>query len=148
MDLSAAAEDRSSGEIERQADLKSDLSVGVQMSGGVHGPQDDGHQFQKAISAWRSMTPSGSNHDNINIAEGINLSNLVPELDITASNIMSNQRDSVVQRKELAQKTKDFRKLEDAAKLVEFKALLKGWLFPILLFTVFLTLDRSLPNLY
>ena len=57
---------------------------------------------------------------------GINLSNLVPELDTTASDIISNQRDSLVQRKELAQKTKDFRKLDDAAKLGEFKALLKG----------------------
>ena len=57
---------------------------------------------------------------------GINLTNLVPELDTTASDIISNQRDSLVQRKELAQKTKDFRKLDDAAKLGEFKTLLKG----------------------
>lgn len=57
---------------------------------------------------------------------GINLSNLVPELDTTASDIISNQRDSLVQRKELAQKTKDFRRLDDNVKLVEFKALLKG----------------------
>jgi len=30
-----------------------------------------------------------------------------------------------VERKDLAQKTKDFRKLEDAAKLTEYKSLLK-----------------------
>jgi homeobox protein cut-like len=31
-----------------------------------------------------------------------------------------------VQRKDLAQKTKDFRKLDDATKLTEIKGLLKG----------------------
>ena len=36
------------------------------------------------------------------------------------------ERDSTVQRKNLAQKTKDFKKLDDANKLVEFKSLLKG----------------------
>ena len=54
------------------------------------------------------------------------MSTLVPELDKTASDIIENQKDSLVQRKELAQKTKDFRKLDDTAKLVEFKTLLKG----------------------
>ena len=57
---------------------------------------------------------------------GIDLSNLVPELDKTASDIISNQRDSLVQRKELAQRTKDFRKLDDASKVGEIKVLLKG----------------------
>jgi hypothetical protein len=33
-----------------------------------------------------------------------------------------------VQRKELAQKTKDFRKLDDASKLSDIKGLLKGML--------------------
>jgi homeobox protein cut-like len=51
---------------------------------------------------------------------------LVPDLDNTASEIITYQRDSTVQRKDLAQKTKDFRKLEDSAKLGEFKGLLKG----------------------
>ena len=50
----------------------------------------------------------------------------MPELDITASEIVSHQRDSLMQRKDLAQKTKDFRKLDDEAKLGEFKGLLKG----------------------
>lgn len=55
----------------------------------------------------------------------VDLTNLAPKLDNTASDIASHQRDSTVQRKELAQKTKDFRKLDDAAKLTEVKGLLK-----------------------
>jgi homeobox protein cut-like len=51
---------------------------------------------------------------------------MIPSLDSTASEIVDYQRDSAVQRKDLAQKTKDFRKLDDAAKLVEVKGLLKG----------------------
>jgi homeobox protein cut-like len=47
-------------------------------------------------------------------------------LDSTASEIVAHQRDALVQRKDLAQKTKDFRKLDDASKLVEYKSLLKG----------------------
>ena len=50
----------------------------------------------------------------------------MPELDSTATDIVSHQKDALVSRKDLAQKTKDFRKLDDAAKLVEFKSLLKG----------------------
>lgn len=69
------------------------------------------HQFQKAISAWRS----------------IGLSNLILDLDKTASEIVENQKDALVQRKDLAQKTKDFRKLEDQAKLIEWKVLLKSY---------------------
>jgi hypothetical protein len=56
----------------------------------------------------------------------IDLTSLVTTLDNTASEIVTYQRDSTVQRKDLAQKTKDFRKLEDSAKLVEIKGLLKG----------------------
>lgn len=47
-------------------------------------------------------------------------------LDGAASDLVEHQRDGLVQRKELAQKTKDFRKLDDSNKLVEFKGLLKG----------------------
>ena len=68
------------------------------------------NKFQKAIAAWR----------------GINLSDLVPQLDTTAAEIVANQRDALVERKEVAQKTKDFRKLDDASKLSEYKSLLKG----------------------
>lgn len=51
-------------------------------------------------------------------------------MDTTAAEIVGYQRDSLVERKDLAQKTKDFRKLEDTAKLVEVKALLKGIYLP------------------
>lgn len=55
----------------------------------------------------------------------VDLTNLATNLDNTASDIAAHQRDSTVQRKELAQKTKDFRKLDDATKLAEIKGLLK-----------------------
>ena len=71
--------------------------------------------------------PEHSTSGNIGLHNlGIDLSTLVQGLDKTASDIVENQRDSLVQRKELAQKTKDFRRLEDSAKLIEYKALLKG----------------------
>jgi homeobox protein cut-like len=57
---------------------------------------------------------------------GIDLTNTIPKLDATASEIVANQRDALVQRKDLAQKTKDFRKLDDVSKLTEYKGLLKG----------------------
>ncbi|KFZ10079.1 hypothetical protein V502_08329 [Pseudogymnoascus sp. VKM F-4520 (FW-2644)] len=74
-------------------------------------PLGDENKFQQAISAWRK----------------IDLTTLVPTLDNTASEIITYQRDSTVQRKDLAQKTKDFRKLDDSAKLGEFKGLLKAY---------------------
>ncbi|KAK0124443.1 hypothetical protein ONS95_009399 [Cadophora gregata] len=52
---------------------------------------------------------------------------MIPSLDNTASEIVQYQRDSTVQRKDLAQKTKDFRKLDDSAKLGEIKGLLKAY---------------------
>ncbi|KAM5453446.1 hypothetical protein MaudCBS49596_002648 [Microsporum audouinii] len=69
------------------------------------------NKFQKAIAVWR----------------GIDLANLIAKHDTTASDIVSHQRDSLVQRKDLAQKTKDFRKLDDASKLSEYKGLLKSY---------------------
>ncbi|KAL2869397.1 CCAAT displacement transcription factor COY1 [Aspergillus lucknowensis] len=68
-------------------------------------------KFQRAIAAWR----------------GIDLSNTLAKLDSTASDIVAEQRDALVQRKDLAQKTKDFRKLDDAGKLAEYKGLLKAY---------------------
>lgn len=59
-------------------------------------------------------------------ALGLDFTTLVSNLDNTASEIVAFQRDSTVQRKDLAQKTKDFRKLDDASKLAEIKGLLKG----------------------
>ncbi|KAI1133845.1 CASP C terminal-domain-containing protein [Hypoxylon sp. FL0543] len=72
---------------------------------------DGTNQFQHAISAWRN----------------IDLGSLMSALDNTASDIVAFQRDSTVQRKDLAQKTKDFRKLDDATKLTEIKSLLKAY---------------------
>lgn len=57
---------------------------------------------------------------------GIDLNNLVHQLDSTASDIVLHQRDSLVQRKDLAQKTKDFRRLDDTGKIGEIRGLLKG----------------------
>ncbi|KAI9783365.1 MAG: hypothetical protein M1839_003899 [Geoglossum umbratile] len=83
-----------------------------QITGGATGPPaDEDTKFQKAISTWRN----------------IDLTNLLPSLDTAASDIIAHQRDSLVQRKDLAQKTKDFRKLDDAAKLGEWKSLLKAY---------------------
>jgi homeobox protein cut-like len=72
---------------------------------------DEGNKFQQAGAAWRTL----------------DLSQLVSTLDVAASELVSHQRDSLVKRKDLAQKTKDFKKLDDAAKLVEFKDLLKSY---------------------
>ncbi|KAM3515991.1 hypothetical protein MY11210_000273 [Beauveria gryllotalpidicola] len=72
---------------------------------------DAGNKFQHAISAWRT----------------VDLTTLISNLDNTASEIVAYQRDSTVQRKDLAQKTKDFRKLDDATKLTEMKGLLKAY---------------------
>ena len=69
------------------------------------------NKFQQAIAAWRAL----------------GLTKLVSSLDTAAAELVAHQKDSLVQRKELAQKTKDFRKLEDQAKLVEIKDLLKAY---------------------
>nr|CDP26261.1 Putative Protein CASP [Podospora anserina S mat+] len=69
------------------------------------------NKFQNAISQWRSL----------------DFTSLVSTLDNTASEIVAYQRDSTVQRKDLASKTKEFRKLDDASKLSEVKGLLKAY---------------------
>ena len=71
----------------------------------------EGNKFQQAIAAWRTL----------------DLTKLVSSLDTTASELVAHQKDSLVQRKDLAQKTKDFRKLDDSSKLVEIKDLLKAY---------------------
>ncbi|KAK4505810.1 hypothetical protein PRZ48_003775 [Zasmidium cellare] len=72
---------------------------------------DAGNKFQQAVAAWRSL----------------DLTKLVSNLDTTASEMVDQQKDSLVQRKELAQKTKDFRKMDDSGKLSEIKDLLKAY---------------------
>ncbi|EOD47050.1 putative golgi membrane protein [Neofusicoccum parvum UCRNP2] len=69
------------------------------------------NKFQQAIAAWR----------NVNLAE------LMPALDTAAEELVEHQRDAATQRKDLAQKTKDFRKLDDQSKLGEIKGLLKAY---------------------
>ncbi|KAL1866333.1 hypothetical protein Daus18300_006797 [Diaporthe australafricana] len=81
------------------------------LSPGAASALDTTNKFQAAISAWRT----------------IDMTTLVSGLDNTASEIVTYQRDSTVQRKDLAQKTKDFRKSDDATKLAEIKGLLKAY---------------------
>lgn len=109
---------------------------------------DPGDRFQKAVAAWRGVfkVQHGPPAGGANCTAAIGLSTLVSRLDDTASDVIAHQRESLVQRKDLAQKTKDFRKLDDAAKLAEYKGLLKGmgWtpnLWPLLTW-------NSLPDIY
>jgi hypothetical protein len=69
--------------------------------------------------------PAHPGQQRANHAPAIDLTTLVPQLDNVASDIVAYQRDTLTQRKDLAQKTKDFRKLDDASKLNDIKALLK-----------------------
>ncbi|KAH7128339.1 CASP C terminal-domain-containing protein [Dendryphion nanum] len=78
---------------------------------GIHAEAEEDNKFQTAIGAWRN----------------IDLTSLVPQLDTVASELVAHQRDTLTQRKDLAQKTKDFRKLDDSSKLTEIKLLLKSY---------------------
>ena len=60
------------------------------------------------------------------IQVAIGFSSLITKLDTTASDVVAQQKESLLQRKELAQKTRDFKKLDDAKKLLEHKGLIKG----------------------
>ena len=55
----------------------------------------------------------------------MDLTLLQKNLDNTASEIVNSQRDSLVERKELAQKTKEFRKMDEEGRANEWKGLLK-----------------------
>lgn len=55
----------------------------------------------------------------------VDLTSLQKNLDMTASEIVNSQRDSLVERKELAQKTKEFRKMDEEGRASEWKGLLK-----------------------
>lgn len=87
------------------------LGVAKEDGYGAKETSDSDNKFQQAVAAWRSL----------------DLTQLVSSLDSTASELVTHQKDSLVQRKELAQKTKDFRKLEDDQKLGEIKGLLKTY---------------------
>jgi homeobox protein cut-like len=84
------------------------------------------NKFQSAIAAWRSMETSLWTVRMLTEHADIDLTTLIPTLDAAASDIVAHQRDTLTQRKDLAQKTKDFRKLDDASKLTDIKGLLKG----------------------
>lgn len=79
--------------------------------------------MEKLVTA---QLPVSSSHELTGRLIGIDLNDLVHQLDSTASDIVSHQRDSLVQRKDLAQNTKDFRRLDDTGKIGEIKGLLKG----------------------
>ncbi|KAG0642014.1 CASP C terminal-domain-containing protein [Tuber brumale] len=67
--------------------------------------------FQAAVAAWRD----------------IDLTTLQKSLDATAAEIIGSQKDGLIQRKELAQKTKEYRKLDEEARKEEWKGLLKSY---------------------
>ncbi|KXN91033.1 Protein CASP [Leucoagaricus sp. SymC.cos] len=67
--------------------------------------------FSGALSTWRD----------------INLSELQKTLDAQGVEIVENQKESVVGRKALSDKTKEFKKTSDAEKLNAFKGLLKAY---------------------
>ncbi|KAL9074410.1 MAG: hypothetical protein Q9157_004391 [Trypethelium eluteriae] len=107
-ELASHGAQESSQEATRSTETPADADTDLLLKTPV--PEQE-NKFQKAIAAWRN----------------VDLTSLVPILDQTASELVDNQKDSLVQRKDLAQKTKDFRKLDDAEKLQEIKGLLKAY---------------------
>ncbi|CCM01147.1 uncharacterized protein FIBRA_03195 [Fibroporia radiculosa] len=67
--------------------------------------------FSGALSTWK----------------GINLSELQTTLDVQGIELVENQKESVVGRKALADRTKEFKKIPDEDKLAAFKGLLKAY---------------------
>ena len=103
-----------------------DTTVEVSTNG-VEGPDSQSeNKFQKAIAAWRSQSEVYMYLSVANSLTAINLTDLVPTLDSTAADLVTHQRDALVERKDLAQKTKEFRRLDEEVKLTEIKTLLKG----------------------
>ncbi|ODV90827.1 hypothetical protein CANCADRAFT_148096 [Tortispora caseinolytica NRRL Y-17796] len=72
-------------------------------------PDDVTIQLENALSSWIS----------------VNITELQSNLDKKSEEIINNQKQSLVSRKELATRTKEFRKLDDNEKLTEWKGLLK-----------------------
>ncbi|KAN0125306.1 CASP C terminal domain containing protein [Lactarius tabidus] len=69
------------------------------------------HNFSGALTTWKE----------------INLSELQKTLDSQGLEVVENQKESVVGRKALADKTKDFKKIPDEEKVNAFKGLLKSY---------------------
>ncbi|GMM34813.1 Coy1 protein [Saccharomycopsis crataegensis] len=74
-------------------------------------PNEEYLNFQKALKMW----------------EEISLPEVQKKLDDEALEIKENQKSLLISRKDLATKTKQFKKLEDDAKLNEIKPLLKAY---------------------
>ena len=104
----AVAEQSKSGAVESDSTrVSSDYAINIKEAREAA----EENKFQQAVAAWRSL----------------GLSTLVSNLDTAASELVAQQKDSLVQRKDLAQKTKDFRKLDDTSKLTAIKDLLKAY---------------------
>ncbi|KAJ2235415.1 hypothetical protein H4R99_002420 [Coemansia sp. RSA 1722] len=58
---------------------------------------------------------------------GVNLAGLLSELDAAGIEIVENQKTSLQQRRQLAEKTKEFRQVSDDQKAIEFKPLLRAY---------------------
>ncbi|KAJ7594300.1 CASP C terminal-domain-containing protein [Mycena floridula] len=69
------------------------------------------HNFSGALATWRS----------------INLSELQKSLDAQGIELVDNQKESLLGRKALADKTKEFKRISDDEKLSAFKGLLKAY---------------------
>ena len=106
MSTAAEMEDE---DMEATGGAASEVTNGAQTVKPAEETTDAGNKFQQAVAAWRSL----------------NLTSLVSSLDATAEDMVTQQKDSLVKRKELATKTKEFKKMDDAAKLTEMAGLLK-----------------------
>lgn len=107
--MSTAAE-MEEEDLETTGGAASEATNGAQTAKAVEeNTTDAGNKFQQAVAAWRSL----------------NLTTLVSSLDTTAEDMVTQQKDSLVKRKELASKTKEFKKMDDSAKLTEMAGLLK-----------------------
>ncbi|KAK3057288.1 hypothetical protein LTR09_001470 [Extremus antarcticus] len=93
------------------AETKGDSNAPNPTSTTHNDPPEPSSAFLTAISSWRTL----------------NFPSLLSTLDTTASELVTHQRDALIQRKDLAAKTKDFRKLDDPSKLTEIKDLLKAY---------------------
>ncbi|KAF8477076.1 CASP C terminal-domain-containing protein [Kalaharituber pfeilii] len=92
-------------------DARKSLEQKFDAPSGEKARAEGGNAFQRAVAAWRN----------------VDLTSLQKALDSTASEIVNSQRDSLVERKELAQKTKEFRKMDEEGRASEWKGLLKSY---------------------
>ncbi|KAF2480890.1 Golgi membrane protein [Neohortaea acidophila] len=109
--MAEAAEEHATAGARQVDDVPSIDNLPTNGDAQADGTAEAGNKFQQAIAAWRTL----------------DLTSLVSTLDTAASELVTQQQDSMVQRKDLAQKTKDFRKLDDASKLTQIKDLLKAY---------------------